>query len=457
MSIDYPADKTFGSSNIKLSTFQKIGFGSGDVAVNISMMSISLMATYFYTDIFGIKLEHMAFMFFIARFIDAFTDPLMGWITDKVNMNQGRYRPWFGIAAIPFGFSIYMLFMTPELSYQGKLIWAYATYIFNTLAFTVVTIPYISLIGVITDDPKERLSANGFRFVMAKVAVLFVTSTLTIMATYFGDGDKAAGFSSAMGIMAIISSLALIFCFFTTKERVHIQVESIPLKEQIKHLFANDQWRILASVCVAMMIGFLLRGSISFHYATYYLNITNELLFATFMSMWAVGGILASIVSTWLTKYYCKVDVFKYSMYLAALVGFIMFFVVEPNDIYLGIVFYFVLCFLSDLNTPIFWSSISEVVDYGELKVNKRVSGITFGSISFLQKLGMGIAGMMVGLLLSFFDYQPNQVQTNYTLTGISLMLTILPAIFFLITGLLVSKFVISNEYYNTVIRPKLA
>lgn len=432
----------------KLTVLDKIGFGSGDVAVNISLLSISMLLTYFYTDIYQLKPEHMGILFLAVRILDAITDPCMGWITDKVNTRYGRYRPWLALAAIPFGISIYLLFYVPELSYNGKLIWAYAMYVLNTLMFTVVTIPYISMIGVISDDPAERLSANGYRFVMAKLAALIVTTFIPTIALYVGGaGGEAVGYPRIMGLMGVLSSACLFFCFFFTKEQVSVKIKPTSLIYQLRHLVKNDQWIILSLACILMMTAFLVRGGIAVHYSKYYLNAENW-VFMLFLGMWSIGGICATFVSTFLTKHFCKVKVFKYSMLLAALNGVLMFYFVGQGDIYLGIFFYFVSCLLSDINTPIFWSSITEVIDYGEKKTGVRVSGLTLGSISLFQKAGMAIAGLIVGFMLAYYQYDPNVQLSDYTLSGISILLTIVPSIFFFTVYLIMNKFIISNEYY---------
>ena len=439
-------------ANKKLTSAEKLGYGAGDAAVNISIMSMSLLLTFFYTDIFGLDPRDMAFLFLIVRLIDAVTDPLMGWITDRVNTRYGRYRPWIGFAAVPFAVSVYLVFANPDIAPENKLLWAYASYIFNTLMFTVVTIPYISLIGVITQSPEERLSANAFRFVIAKGAVLFVTTFLTALATWLGDGDKAQGFGSAMAIMAAISCVALLICFGSTKERITPDIEQTPIKEQIKTLFKNDQWVTLGIACVLTMTGYLVRASIAFHYATYYLLIEGGVAFAVFMSMWAVAGISATFASNWLTARYCKIKVFRYSMFATAAVAVAMFFMVGQGDWVLEICFYFLFCFCSDINTPIFWASIAEVIDYGEHKSGKRVSGLTYGSFSFFQKFGMGVAGLIVGLLLAYFQYSPGEAQSPFTLTGINLMMSLIPGMCFLVTGFVMRGYIISNEYYNQVL-----
>ena len=140
---------------MKLSIVEKIGFGAGDMAINVVIIAMQLLLAYFYTDIYGLSAADVGVLFVV-----------------------GRYRPWLLWFAIPFGFAVYLMFITPDMVYMAKLAWAYGTYILMTLVYTAITIPYISMIGVITSDPVERLSANGYRFVMTKIAAFLVSRCL---------------------------------------------------------------------------------------------------------------------------------------------------------------------------------------------------------------------------------------------------------------------------------------
>ena len=438
------------SNNQKLSILEKIGYGSGDAAVNVVISSMFLIITFFYTDIFGLKPKDMALLFLLVRFIDAIADPLMGLITDKFTTKWGRYRPYFLFLSVPFGLSVFLTFTTPEFDYTGKLIYAYVTYIFVNLMFTSVTIPYISLIGVLTSDSKERLTANGYRLFFAKIAAFLVSIVVPILAENLGKNDLARGYQLAMGIMALLGTLLFLFCFFSTKERVEHEVDKKPVSEQLKLLFQNGQWTLLFGVCFFGTVGYVIRGSVAIFYAKYFLG-GDASVQSTFMATGVTAAILAMPVSTYITKHYCKIKLFKWTQLAVGAISLVMFFVVKPGDMALAYVIYFILSFVVDLHAPVFWSAISEAVDYGHAETGKRVSGLSFGGISFAQKAGMGVAGAAVGYLLDFFEYNPDGVQNETALVGLALMLTIIPGVFHVIMGGLMFRYKITDDYYETI------
>ncbi|MED5524833.1 MFS transporter [Gallaecimonas pentaromativorans] len=435
----------------KLSVLEKVGFGAGDMAVNVVMSSMMLIITYFYTDVFGMKASDVGLLLLLVRFVDAFTDPMMGMITDRYTTRWGRYRPYFLFVSVPFGIAVFLTFSTPDWDYNAKLVWAYATYIFVTLMFTAVTIPYISIIGVLTDDPKERLSANGYRLFFAKIAAFLVTIIVPILAESWGGKDQvAAGYQAAMGIMALMATLLFLFCFFTTTERVEHKVEHKPFGQQLRLLVKNDQWLILCAVCVVGTIGYVVRGSVAAYYAKYYLGGDAKMM-SMFLSTGVVAAILAMVVSTWITKRFCKVKLFRISQIAVAAISIVMYFAVGQNDVVLAFVVYFLLSLVVDLHAPVFWSAIAEAVDYGQAKTGKRVSGLAFGGISFCQKAGMGLAGFLVGSLLTYFNYQPDQAQSGFTLNGIALMLSIIPGFFHFLMGALMYRYKITDSFYQEI------
>ncbi len=435
----------------KLSVLEKVGFGAGDMSINVMVAALFFFMSFFYTDIFGLDPIDMGILFMVARLVDAFTDPLMGLLTDKVKTRMGRFRPYFLYLAVPYGVSMVLLFTTPDWDYAAKLVWAYATYLFATLMFTGVAIPYISYIGVLTADPQERLSANGYRMFFAKIANVVIVASVPILAKAWGGDDLGKGYQLAMGLMSGLGVLLLLFCFFTTRERVEYVVDRQPIGRQLALLFRNDQWLVLAGACIVGTLGYAIRGSVAMYYAKYFLN-GDEVVISTFASSGIAASIVSMVASTWITKRYCKIALFRWSQILTGVVSVALYVFVTPNDVFLAFTLYILLCFVVDLHAPVFWSAIAEAVDYGQIKNGERVSGLAFGGISFCQKAGGGLAGLVGGLLLSYFNYEKDVEQTAYTLNGIALMLTVIPGIFHAILGVLMFKYKITDKYYHEMV-----
>ena len=434
----------------KLSTLEKVGFGAGDMALNVVISSMMLIITFFYTDIYGLRTADLAALFVAVKVVGALADLAMGQVNDAVLTRWGRYRPWLLLLALPYGLSVFLVFSTPDWGYDAKLVWAYASYILMTLMTAGVGIPYISLISGLTSDPQQRLSANGYRLFFAKVGAFMVTIVVPLLADAWGGANPAAGYQAAMALMAAVGVLLFAFCFFTTTERVVHKVEKQPLTEQVRVLLRNDQWLILCAVCVTGTIGYVIRGSVAIYYAKYYLHGDTATVLA-FLSTGVAAAILAMVVSTWTTKFYCKVKLFRNSQIMVAVLSLMLYFLVQPGDMALAFALYFLLSLVVDLHAPVFWSAIAETIDYGQVKTGKRVSGFAFGGISVCQKAGMAIAGGLVGVLLDVFEYQPNQAQSALALQGIALMLSVIPGFFHFLMGLLMFKYRISDDYYSTV------
>ncbi len=429
----------------KLSVAEKIGFGAGDMALNVVISSMMLIITFYYTDIFGLSPIDMGILFFTVKVVGAISDLVMGQLTDRYTFLQGRYRPWLLWLAIPYAVSVFFVFTTPDWGYDAKLIWAYSTYIMMTLITSGVGIPYISLPSALTSDPKEKLSANGYRLFLAKIGAFMVAIVVPVVAGMWED--KALGYQVAMAIMSGVGAVMFLFCYFKTTERVTHVVEHQPLWTQFLQLLKNDQWLILFAVCITGTIGYVIRGSVAIYYAKYYLG-GDDALVSAFLSTGVAAAILAMVASTWITKVYCKINLFRYTQLVVAALSVAIYLFVGRDDVVLAFVLYFLLSFVVDLHAPVFWSIISETIDYGQVKNGKRVSGFAYGGISVGQKAGMGIAGLMVGWLLTYFQYIPNQAQSDFSLMGIALMLSIIPGFFHALMGLLMFWYRINDGYY---------
>ncbi|MEQ8204936.1 MAG: MFS transporter, partial [Woeseia sp.] len=160
---------TKDSDTAPLSLREKDGYGLGDMASNFYMGFFGLFLLYYYTDVFGIPPAAAATMLLLTKVVDAISDPAMGLISDRTTSRWGKYRPYLLWGAIPYALLGYLLFLGPELSTTGKLIFAYVTYTLVMLAYTAINVPYSALLVVISPVAEERTKATQFRFVFASL------------------------------------------------------------------------------------------------------------------------------------------------------------------------------------------------------------------------------------------------------------------------------------------------
>ncbi|MEM6698394.1 MAG: MFS transporter, partial [Bacteroidota bacterium] len=154
---------------------------------NIAWRGVATFLFIFYTDVFGLSPYTVGGLFLVARFSDGISDVVMGILGDRTDTKYGKFRPWILWTALPLAVILSLLFTNPELGQNGKIVYAYITYIFFTLIYTANNIPYGALMAVMTSDDKERTSIGSFRMIGAFVGGMLVQGALLFLVAYFGN------------------------------------------------------------------------------------------------------------------------------------------------------------------------------------------------------------------------------------------------------------------------------
>lgn len=412
---------------------EKVGYGLGDFAANIVFQTVMIFLMYYYTDIFGIPAAVVGTLFLVARIWDAINDPLMGALADRTKSKYGKFRPWIRWTAIPFGVMAVLMFTTPDFSVQGKIIYAYATYILMMMIYTANNIPYGALSGVMTSDSVERTSLNSYRFVLGQSAALMVQALTLPLIAFFGAGDKAAGYQMTMGLFSLIAIGMFYVTFYNTKERIEpVQTEATPLKDDLKDLMSNKPWIILFLMGLVTFIFLSLRIAVGLYYFQYYVG--DEGLFSMFAVLGTIGLIIGIPLSKPLTKKFGKRNTYIASNILSGITVLALF-LPGPEDYYIAYALSALIGFFNGPGVPILWAMYADTADYSEWKFGRRATGIVFSAATFGQKFGWGIGGAITGWLLALFNYTPNEVQTADTIFGIKLMLSIIPGILMILSA----------------------
>lgn len=446
-------------SSQKLSVVEKIGYSLGDLAANLVFQTLVTWIAYYYLNIYGLKAEHASMLTLVVGLVAAFAfNPIMGAIADRTNSKWGKFRPWILWTAIPLGVVSLLAFKTPDFAYQGKVIYAVITYALLLLLYAANNLPYGALSGVITGDMKERNSLSSYRFVAVMFAQFFVQVFMYNFIIKAGGGTDAEamkiGISKVMTVLAIIGTLMLIICFLTTKERIIPKPEQkSSLTEDLGDLFRNKPWVIILTVTTLIFITLALKGGSYVYYFENYVDKAELTAFLepfkkflpTFENDTSLGlgvfngggilvGLIGIMISPWFANRWGKRNVFIASLLIATLF-IILFYFFPPKSIAIIFAAQVLHGFFYGINTPILWTMIADVADYSEWKNNRRATAIIFSAMMVGLKAGLSIGSSLVSWILGRYGYVPQSTsgQTEAAITGTKMLVSIYPAIPFLL------------------------
>lgn len=438
--------------NAKISNKEKFGFGLGDAASHIVFDSSVAILAYFYTNIYGLPPAVMGTLFLVVRVLDAITDPIMGAIADQTKSRWGRFRPWLLIICVPFAVSCVLVYSTPNFEQTGKIVYAVVAYIFMTLMYTAINIPYCSLGAAITADPKENLSLQSWRFAVAPIGGAMGTALILPLADLIAPGDRASGMQWAMGIFGAIGCVMFLICFMTTRERITpVKEENLNILRDVHILMKNDQWRILSIYNLAMLCGVVVRGSLLVYFVQYILNQGSSII-SLFMLATTVAAVVGSLAAKQLGSRMCKIRASVWINILSALLG--LAFLILPTNYWIpAFIVHIILNILQGINAPLQWSMITDANNYGEWKTQRRITGMNVAANIFIIKLGVAIGGALTGWGLAFYGYQAGvEQQSAEAIRGVLILFTVLPAIFYLITAVSIRYYRLTEDRMNCIV-----
>ncbi|MGB8368104.1 MAG: MFS transporter [Limisphaerales bacterium] len=423
---------------------EKLGYGLGDTASHFVWDMVGFWLLIFYTDVYKIPAAAAGTIMAIARFWDMGIDPVIGIISDRTQTRWGKFRPYILFGALPYAVLAVLTFTTPDFGVTGKIIYACATYVLLMTAYAAVNLPYSSLAAVMTSDTYERVGVNQYRFICAFVGQLVVTGLALTLAKYFGGGDEAMGYQHTLILFGCLSVVFFSITFMTTKERVQ-PLKSLEgsIKGDFKNLFKNRPWIILAIVGIVSFVMFAMQNAAIAYYFKYYIG--KEKNVQLFNVIGTIALIVALPFAKPLARRFGNKNVFLGSSLISG-VFFILLYLPGEKDI----ITIYALNILAKMAyapaVPLLWTMIADSADYSEWKSGRRATGLYFSAATFAQKAGWGIGGGIAGWLLTAFNYVPNAIQTQTALTGIKLLVSVIPGILYMSCALFMLGYNIDSQ-----------
>jgi GPH family glycoside/pentoside/hexuronide:cation symporter len=418
--------RTADAAPSKLAWKEKIGYALGDTASNFFWKSWEFFLLIFYTDVFGLSPAVAGTMFGVTRVWDAAIDPVMGAIADRTRSRWGRFRPYLLWISLPMAAATVLTYTTPALDTTAKIVYAYVTYTLMTMAYTAVNIPYSALMGVMTSDTQERTALSSLRFIGGFTGGILVVAATPTMVAVLGGGNAARGWQLAMGVWGVLAAVLFYVCFKTTRERVTPPPrQEANLKLELRDLVTNGPWLAMFLLGVITLTSFVMRGQTTAYFFKYYAN--RPEMTGLFLS----SGMIAAIAGMALTAPAIKIFGGKKQLFMGLMTvsGLLTigFYFVPRDAVWAMIALNLLTCFIQGPNSPLIWAMYADTADYAEWRNGRRNTGLVFAAATMAQKGGGALAGMLSGGLLTAFGYVANAQQSARSLSGIVLMMSVLP------------------------------
>ena len=440
---------------------EKIGYGFGDMASSMFWKLFGSYLMIFYTDVFGLPAAVVGTLFLVTRVWDSAFDPIVGVVADRTHSRWGKFRPYLLFLAIPFSIIGVLTFVTPSFGDNGKLVYAYVTYSLMMMVYSAINVPYASLLGVMSDNPKERNTLSTYRMAFAYIGSFIALLLFMPMVNFWSGHSKEIaaqqqGWTLAVAVIAVMCALLFIGCFAFTRERVKaLHEKQAPLKEDLKDLWKNRPWWILLGAGVAALVFNSIRDGATVYYFKYF--IVEEdfqtisffgvsfVLSGLYLSVGQIANIAGVILAAPVSNRIGKKQTYMGSMAIATVLS-ILFFWFDKDNLALIFTFQILISICAGSIFPLLWSMYADCTDYSELKTGNRATGLIFSSSSMSQKFGWAIGSALTGWLLSYFGFVANEVQQAEAIQGIKMFMSFLPAAGTLLSIVFISMYPLSEK-----------
>lgn len=440
---------------MKLTGREKVSYGLGAVGKDMVYMLSASYILYYYQDILGVSAIAMGIILMAARIFDAFNDPIMGVIVAKTRTRWGKFRPWLFLGTLLNAVLLYLMFAAPPaLDGKGMAAYAAVTYIVWGVTYTMMDIPYWSMIPAFTEGGKERENLSALARSCASVGSALIVILTMLCVPRLGNGDERVGFQWFALIIAVLFVVFILITCINIKEKSTVDVDSPSVGQMFRALLKNDQAMTVVLTIVLINCSIYITSNLVIYFFKYDFGgadwNNSYTLFNTFGG--AMQILSMALFFPLLRKFFSTIQVF-YVSFLMAIAGYaallILAFTNMSNVFLLFIPGFFIFSangILSVLTTVF----LANTVDYGEWKNNQRDESVIFSMQTFVVKLASGVAALIASVCLSFCNLSNDTSgaagkAAASSVAGLRMTMTVVP-----IAGLLIALFLFRKKYILT-------
>ncbi len=449
---------------MKLGGKEKVSYGLGAVGKDMVYMLSASYVLYYFQDVCGVNAIAMGVILLVARVFDAFNDPIMGVVVAKTRTRWGKFRPWLMIGTLTNAVMLYIMFAAPpKLDGRGLVAYAAITYILWGVTYTMMDIPYWSMIPAFTESGKERENLTTLARSCAGVGSAIITIVTMIAVHTLGGNNERAGFRWFALIVAILFILFITLTCVNIKEKATVNMETPSIKQMFRALIQNDQAMTIVITIVVINCAIYITSNLVIYFFKYDFGGTgwfnSYTVFNTFGG--AIQIISMMIFFPLLRKFMNTIKVF-YICLASAIIGYAVLLVLAFTNmsnvfiLFVPAFFIFAANGVLQVLTTIF---LANTVDYGELQNGRRDESVIFSMQTFVVKLASGIAALIASVSLAVFklssestteaeqtiDFAKNVAASSKV--GLRMTMTIVPVIL-LFVGLFWfrKKFILTDQ-----------
>ena len=437
---------------------QFAAYGLGAVGKDMVYALSASYIMYYYQDILGLSATFVGFILMIARVFDAANDPFMGVVVAKTNSRWGKFRPWLFTGTILNAFVLYALFAAPAVSGKALMIYFAVMYILWGMTYTMMDIPFWSMIPAVTSTAKDRENLSVVGRTSAGVGYALINVFTVMAVSKLGGGIERTGFRLFALIIAILFVIFILFTCFTIREQKEENMQTTSVKEMFKALFNNDQAIVTVVTIVLINSALYITSNLLIYFFKYDIGGTTwKDAYTLFTSVGGISQILGMMVvypilrsklsNTIIFKLGLCLAIFGYAFLLAlCLLGYssVLTMLMVPG------IMIFVSNGILTVLTTVF---LANTVDYGEVKTGHREESVIFSMQTFVVKAASGLAVFITGVSLDLIgltskDGLGEGMPTfSSPLLGLRLLMTILPMIGLVLALVLFTrKFILTDE-----------
>lgn len=430
----------------------RAGYGIGDYAICLYWSGIGLYLLYFYTDVVGISPILAGWIYALGIGWDAITDPFMGYLAERTKTKMGSYRPFIYYGSIPLALSFVLLFWVPPFEGTVLFLFLILVNLIHRSCFTIVSVPYSSLTARITNDSNERTKLTTARMISASFGTLSMSVLAFPLIAYFGGADEAFGFLWLAIISGLIAIALLSVTVYSVREKVdEIVTSNLPNFVSITKTVATNYpfWIVFGCILILGSTGVMFNKNLIYfvkyglelhEYQGLILGVSSG---ASFLSLpfWAYLALKIGKRETWLI-----------SMTIA-FIGLLLFFYYPIASLNELLILLALIGVGNGAGGVLFWSMLPDTVEYGEWKSGIRTESSLYGFMTFAQKSSIAVAALILGFLLSGIGFEPNQIQSEETISGMKFMMSWIPICGIIISLVLMYFYPISTKFHGELLQ----